>query len=267
MEYCILDGEAALLISDGERAVTLGKLPALKNIRMLVCRPENYTIPRGDSFEKLLNEYESKGRTQMPDVKVDILDDSVIFYTSGSGFDLLTGRTAKSQDVLTSPFLSATGKPKGALHTQLGVVGGTIAAKYNACSGMLRQGYSEKFHPTFTKNDPQAISLVPTPLFHVTAMTATSVPYTSVGTKCILMYKWDTVHAMELIQKEKITSFAAVPTMHISILEHPDRNKYDLSSLQAMLSGGAPAPSSFAENVKKQFPMKMPVNGACAVFC
>jgi long-chain acyl-CoA synthetase len=95
----------------------------------------------------------------------------------------------------------------------------------------------------------------------VTASTATSIPYTSVGTKIVFLYKWDTVHAMELIQREKISSFAAVPSMHISILEHPDMPKYDLSSLQAMLSGGAPAPSSFADNVKKHFPMKVPVNG------
>ena len=136
-----------------------------------------------------------------------------------------------------------------------------MAAKFNACAGLLKMGYGPEFFPKFGAADPQAISLVPTPLFHVTASTATSIPYTAVGTKIVFLYKWDVVHAMELIQRERISSFAAVPSMHIGILEHPDMPKYDLSSLQAMLSGGAPAPSSFADNVKKHFPMKMPVNG------
>ncbi|KAI9031459.1 AMP-dependent synthetase and ligase [Hyaloraphidium curvatum] len=238
MEYCILDGESVLLIADGERAQLLGKLDTLAKIPMLVARPENYSIPRGDKFEALVGEYVKKGKTELPEVQLGLEDNACIFFTSGT-----------------------TGKPKGALHTHRGVVGGTVAGKYGICVGLLKMGYGPEFFPKFNKEDPQSVCLVPTPLFHVTASTATTVPYTSVGTKCILMYKWDIVHAMELIQREKITSFAAVPSMHIGILEHPDVGKYDLSSLQAMASGGAPAPSSFADNVKSKFPLKVPTNG------
>jgi 2,3-dihydroxybenzoate-AMP ligase len=44
---------------------------------------------------------------------------------------------------------------------------------------------------------------------------------------------------MELIQQHKITHFVGVPTMILGLLNHPDRHKYDLSSLQMILTGGS----------------------------
>jgi non-ribosomal peptide synthetase component E (peptide arylation enzyme) len=46
-------------------------------------------------------------------------------------------------------------------------------------------------------------------------------------------------HLMGLIQQHKITHFVAVPTMILGLLNHPDRNKYDLSSLRMILTGGS----------------------------
>ncbi len=44
------------------------------------------------------------------------------------------------------------------------------------------------------------------------------------------------------IERHRATEILAVPTMTVALLEHPDRNSYDLSSLFAILSGAAPAP-------------------------
>lgn len=49
--------------------------------------------------------------------------------------------------------------------------------------------------------------------------------------------------------------------MHIQILEHPDLHKYDLSTLLGFSSGGAPAPVSFAKQVKEKFATKQGGNG------
>jgi len=46
-------------------------------------------------------------------------------------------------------------------------------------------------------------------------------------------------HLMGLIQQHKITHFVAVPTMILGLLNHPDRNRYDLSSLRMILTGGS----------------------------
>lgn len=55
----------------------------------------------------------------------------------------------------------------------------------------------------------------------------------------VISEKTATDHLMGLIQKHKITHFVAVPTMILGLLNHPDRHKYDLSSLQMILTGGS----------------------------
>ena len=59
-----------------------------------------------------------------------------------------------------------------------------------------------------------------------------------------LVYACD--EALRLIEKEKITYFVGVPTMSLEIMNHPDRNKYDLSSLKDITAGGAPRPAKVA---------------------
>ncbi len=48
-----------------------------------------------------------------------------------------------------------------------------------------------------------------------------------------------TDHLMELIQRHRVTHFVAVPTMILGLLDHPDRQRYDLSSLKMILTGGS----------------------------
>jgi acyl-CoA synthetase (AMP-forming)/AMP-acid ligase II len=68
------------------------------------------------------------------------------------------------------------------------------------------------------------------------------------GRKMVLMSKWDVGHALELIQNEKITAITGVPTQTWDLLNHPDKEKYDLSSLVDLSGGGAPRPP---EHVKR----------------
>ncbi len=50
-----------------------------------------------------------------------------------------------------------------------------------------------------------------------------------IGRCMVLMPKWDAGEALRLIEKEKITYFVGVPTMSLELMNHPDRDKYDLS--------------------------------------
>jgi acyl-CoA synthetase (AMP-forming)/AMP-acid ligase II len=81
--------------------------------------------------------------------------------------------------------------------------------------------------------------MAPTPLFHVTACNCILHPATLSGAKVVLMYKWDPGRALELIEREKVTSFSGVPTMSRELLLHPDWATRDTSSLQGMGGGGA----------------------------
>jgi len=59
----------------------------------------------------------------------------------------------------------------------------------------------------------------------------------------------DIKRILETMQKYKVTIFCGVPTMYNAVLNHPDLNKYDLSSIKACISGAAPLPVE----VKKEF--------------
>ncbi|MGH6633775.1 MAG: class I adenylate-forming enzyme family protein, partial [Sphingopyxis sp.] len=64
-----------------------------------------------------------------------------------------------------------------------------------------------------------------------------------------MMRKWDPVAAMELIEREKITNTGGVPTIAWQLLEHPERNRFDLSSLEQITYGGAPAAAELVRRI------------------
>jgi len=87
----------------------------------------------------------------------------------------------------------------------------------------------------------------------------------------VLMHRWDAENAMRLIERERCTHAGGVPTVAWQLIEHPARSKYDLSSLQAVAYGGAPAASELVRRIKQAFPHASPGFGwgmteTCAPF-
>jgi long-chain acyl-CoA synthetase len=77
----------------------------------------------------------------------------------------------------------------------------------------------------------------------------------------VMMAKWDAGESLRLIDKEGITYFVGVPTMSLELMNHPDRDKYDLSSLTDIAAGGAPRPVSHVERLSEEFPKAQPALG------
>jgi fatty-acyl-CoA synthase len=67
----------------------------------------------------------------------------------------------------------------------------------------------------------------------------------------ILMEKFEPLKAFELIEKEKVTLQLAAPAHYILELSHPDRSRYDLSSLRAGLIAGQIAPEGLITRVQQ----------------
>jgi acyl-CoA synthetase (AMP-forming)/AMP-acid ligase II len=82
-----------------------------------------------------------------------------------------------------------------------------------------------------------------------------------IGRTMVLMAKWDAGEALRLIQEEKITYFVGVPTMSLELMQHPDRDKYDLSSMTDIAAGGAARPVAHVERLQKTFPGAQPALG------
>ena len=124
-----------------------------------------------------------------------------------------------------------TGKSKGAVLTNRNLVANTYQCKFWL-------GFASKSN-----------FLVVLPLFHSFGMTVGMNSAILAGGKVVLLPRFDAETVLKIIQKEKINYFSGVPTMYIALNNHPDVQKYDLSSIRACLSGGASLPVE----VQKQF--------------
>lgn len=80
------------------------------------------------------------------------------------------------------------------------------------------------------------------PFFHVYGMTTVLILSVMLGNRMVLLPKFDVDSALKTIDKQKPTLFPGAPTIYIGLLNHPDIAKYDLSSIEACLSGSAPLP-------------------------
>ncbi|MFM9226368.1 MAG: class I adenylate-forming enzyme family protein, partial [Actinomycetota bacterium] len=89
------------------------------------------------------------------------------------------------------------------------------------------------------------------PLFHVTGCVPVMLSCFVAGLKLVIMYKWDAGKALPIIEEERITNFVGVPTQSWDLVNHPDFDKFDTSSLKAVGGGGAPAPATLVDKVAK----------------
>nr|WP_090870580.1 long-chain-fatty-acid--CoA ligase [Oceanobacillus limi] len=89
------------------------------------------------------------------------------------------------------------------------------------------------------------------PFFHVYGMTTVMNMSIMAGQKMILMPKFDAGDVLKTIQKQKPTLFPGAPTIYVGLLNHPDLKKYDLSSIEACISGSAPLPVEVQEQFEK----------------
>jgi fatty-acyl-CoA synthase len=98
----------------------------------------------------------------------------------------------------------------------------------------------------FTQDD---VVLHVVPLFHVNGW-GTPHFLTMVGGQHVMLRKFEPVAFMAAIERHKVTRVLAVPAIFNAVLNHPDRAKYDLSSLRQLISGGAPSSPTLIKNLE-----------------
>jgi acyl-CoA synthetase (AMP-forming)/AMP-acid ligase II len=90
---------------------------------------------------------------------------------------------------------------------------------------------------------PSDVYLSPAPLYH-SAPFAYSMGTMRMGAKAVVMERFDPERCLQLIERERVTHGQFVPTMFVRLLKLPVevRDRYDLSSLRAVLHAAAPCP-------------------------
>lgn len=213
------------------------RLPELETIIIARETEEERNHPGVYNLEDIIgetNDWAGLEPRSLPAVEIAPDDDATLMYTSGT-----------------------TGKPKGALATHRAVIANFLNSMTCQARMYLRRGEA------LPEPDPnvQRATLLSIPFFHATGAFAVLIPTLLRGDKIISMYKWDADKALPIIEKEKVSTIGGVPAIAWQVLEHPDRDKYDLSSIEVVSYGGAPSAPELVSTIKKRFPDAAPGNG------
>jgi long-chain acyl-CoA synthetase len=144
-------------------------------------------------------------------------DTAVVLYTSGT-----------------------TGKPKGAELTHSNL--------FMNCSVVV---------PRLMPFGSEIISIATLPLFHSFGQTAVQNAVIAAGGTITMLPRFTPEDALNIMERDKVTVFAGVPTMYFSLLHHEHERHYDLSALKSCMSGGAPMPVDVMRAFELKYPVKI----------
>ena len=241
LEYGLADSGSKVAIVDAERLERINEhLEACPDLQRVYVSREDDDIanPLISRLEDVLGAPDAWAKLPdrpLPNVEILPEDDATIFYTSGT-----------------------TGKPKGALATQRNINSYIPSAASAPLRDSLRRNGAL---PSPNPAAPQRVTLLSVPLFHVAGCFAVLNPLLYNGGKLVLMRRWEPLRALELIEREKVTTAGGVPTIAWQLIEHPQSQRYDLSSLENISYGGAPAAPELVRKIKQVFPKATARNG------
>ncbi|MDF1807452.1 class I adenylate-forming enzyme family protein, partial [Hyphomonas sp.] len=231
MEYALKDSEPKILFADSERLErVLAISGAADKMKIVGVRAPDAPSPVIQWSDVLAH------GGALPDVSVDPDADACIFYTSGT-----------------------TGFPKGAQLTHRGCVSNLLNMAFAGASTQLATARATGEMPP--EEAPVPVGLITTPLFHVTANNCAAYLITAAGGKIVLMYRWDAGEALKLVETEKVTAMSGVPIMARELINHPDFEKTDTSSLATLGGGGAQLPPDLVQKIDSTVATARPNTG------
>lgn len=128
-----------------------------------------------------------------------------------------------------------TGFPKGVMLTHKNLVVNTLM-----CTTWLYK---------YKRGEEIVLGVIP--FFHVYGLTTVMILAIMQGYKMVLLPKFEVKTTLKTIHQQRPTLFPGAPTMYIGLLNAPDLHKYDISSIDACLSGSAPLPTEVQDRFEQ----------------
>jgi long-chain acyl-CoA synthetase len=219
IEYGLRDSGSRFLVVD-ERlfprvAPLLGRVPGLERVFYIGGQPPVGVTPIAEIL---------RSSQQVPSEPIAEDDPFVIFYTSGT-----------------------TGRSKGCITTHRGTISQVLGIVFANVVGMLTGGGTP-----LPSGGGQPTALLTSPLFHVGGLHSSFSSSLTAGAKIVFNSgKFDEEEVMQLIEKERVTLWGAIPTMLHRVVHSERVKNYDLSSLRAISFGGAPTAPETIEKARE----------------
>ena len=150
-------------------------------------------------------------------------------------------RPTDTSDVLFTS--GTTGRPKGVVMTH----GQTVRQFREWCE--------------FAGLRPDDRYLIVNPFFHMFGYKAGWLASLLQGATIIPAPVFDVSTVLGLVETERITVFPGAPTIYRSILDHPDRDAFDLHTLRVAITGAADIPVSLIEEMRAKLPFRSILTG------
>lgn len=145
------------------------------------------------------------------------------------------------KDIAVLPYSSGTtGLPKGVMLTHYNIVANICQLK----------------HPEIQQFAEDEILMAILPYYHIYGMVVVMFSALYQGKPQIVLPKFEPVTFLESIQRYHPTWAHVAPPLILFLAKHPDVSKYDICSLQRVISGGAPLGGEVVEETKRRTGIK-----------
>jgi len=190
-------------------------------------------------------------RTGLPELLETIwLPEAALRASTAISVETVAGDAEPASTIAAAPgdpativFTSGTtGTPKGAWYTHE-----SLCALAEIETRRYRSG-----HPAPT-NLVTGVSFA-----HVGFMARAAIPIAH-QTCTIIHDSFDPAVVLETIERERLTKIGGFPTQVVMLLDHPDRARRDLSSVETVLLGGAPSTPAFIRRVQESLGARVSV--------
>ncbi|MDQ2797475.1 MAG: acyl--CoA ligase [Actinomycetota bacterium] len=169
----------------------------------------------------------TRSAATLPDVRIDEDDAALVMFTSGT-----------------------SGRPKGAVHSHRSLLSvieyhrlsDAVVAAMNSALGAPPRTAARRF-------------LMSLPLFHIASLHNLALPRLATGDTVVIDEgRFDVDRVLRLVERERITNWAVVPTMAHRIVAHGPLEDYDLSTLVGLSINSAPSSPALKDRVRSAVP-------------